>query len=86
MASMNGCYFCKKAKPIFQKHAQEHSDIQFYIVNGPKTNFAQLVYKESDNVMKIRGYPAFVFIKDGKIQDYLVGAKIEELEKKIKLL
>lgn len=86
MGTMDYCYFCKKAEPIFKKHAQKYPNIDFYITNGPRTNMAQHVHKESDNKIKIRGYPAFIFIKNGKIIDHLLGINIEQLEQKIKAL
>jgi thiol-disulfide isomerase/thioredoxin len=85
MGSMNGCHFCKKAEPIFKKYAQEYPDINFYTTNGLKTNMAREVNK-LDSTIKIRGYPAFLFIKDGKINDHLLGVNIEQLDNKIKAL
>jgi len=85
MGSMNGCHFCKKAEPIFKKYAQDNPDIDFYTTNGLKTNMAREVNK-LDSTIKIRGYPAFLFIKDGKINDHLLGVNIEQLDKKIKAL
>lgn len=93
MGNMQGCHFCKMVKPIFEKHAKKYSNISFYIVNGltsflindKKQNLAQIVY-EKNNKIKIRGYPTFLFIKDGKIQDHLMGVNIEMLEDKIQSL
>jgi hypothetical protein len=86
MGSMNGCHFCTIVTPAFKKHAEQYTEVEFFVTNGLKTNMSQSVKKATNDVINIKGFPAFLFIKDGQIQDYLVGAHIENLEKKIQAL
>jgi thiol-disulfide isomerase/thioredoxin len=80
MGTMDGCSHCKHVIPTFQSYSSQFPLINFLIVNGPQKNMGQLVYKETNNTIAIRGYPAFIFIRDGKIQDCLLGTNIEQLE------
>lgn len=86
MGTMDHCHFCKQAKPIFQSYPAQFPHIGFFIANGPKTNMGQIVYKETNSAIAIRGYPAFLFIKDGEIKDHLLGTNIEKLENKLSSL
>ena len=86
MGSMDACPHCKTITPIFENHAKKHPSISFIKANGPKTNMHGVTKRESQGKgdFKIIGYPAFVFIKDKKIVNVVVGGTPELLEKAIK--
>ena len=86
MGSMDGCHFCTVVKPTFKKYAEQYTEVDFFVTNGLKTNMYQSVKEATNDTIKIKGFPAFLFIKNGQIQDHLLGARIEELEKKIRAL
>ena len=86
MGSMDGCPHCKVVEPIFKKHAEQNPNIDFFVTNGLKTKMYQYVKEATNDTIRIKGFPAFLFIKNGQIQDHLLGARIEELEKKIRAL
>lgn len=85
MGSMETCPHCKIIAPTFESYAKKNKTISFVKANGPAVNMHGAVKRESKGKgdFKIIGYPAFVFIKDKKIDSVVVGATPETLEKAI---
>lgn len=85
MGSMETCPHCKIIAPVFENHAKKNKAITFVKANGPAVNMHGAVKRESKDKgdFKIIGYPAFVFIKDKRIDSVVVGATPETLEKAI---
>lgn len=87
MGSMDACVNCKTIAPLFSDLAKKNKSITFYKANGPAIRMHEHIKNESSRQgtdFKIIGYPAFVFIKDKKITDVIVGAIPERLETGVK--
>ncbi|KAJ0043827.1 thioredoxin H2 [Pistacia vera] len=70
------CGPCKFMEPAVQEMANKFSDVQF----------AKIDVDELSDVaqeFKVQAMPTFVLVKQGKEVDRVVGAKKDELEKKI---
>lgn len=87
-ASMKNCPHCKIVKPKFKNASlnKKHHKIKFTQVNGPALKIHKHVARESKDKFKIPGYPSFIFVKNKKIVDVLIGGEIKELEQKLKNL
>lgn len=85
MGSMETCPHCKVITPAFENYSKKNKGITFVKANGPAVNMHGAVKRESKGKgdFKIIGYPAFVFIKDKKIDSVVVGATPETLERAI---
>lgn len=85
MGSMENCPHCKIIAPVFENHSKKNKKISFFKANGPSINMHGAVKRESKGKgdFKIIGYPAFVFIRDKRIDSVIVGATPEILEKAI---
>lgn len=91
MAWMDNCPHCNTIKPVFNElaHDKKHKGIKFASVNGKALKIHKHVERETkdyDKPFKVAGYPSFIFIKNKKIADVLVGGNEEKLKQKIKQL
>lgn len=84
--SMNNCPHCEMVKPAFNKIAsqEKYGHITFALANGPKLHIHEHVKRETDGKFKIPGYPVFLFIKDKKIKNVIIGADKDKLNDEIK--
>lgn len=71
--SASWCGPCKMFKPVFEQFANEHSDIEckYIDVNNDEA--------EQYNDLFIKAVPTVVFLKDGREQARLSGAKSKKL-------
>ncbi|KAJ1812121.1 glycerol ether metabolic process [Coemansia sp. RSA 2599] len=67
------CGSCKAMKPVFEKLANNHSDITFLSVDVDE---ASDIAQEHE----ITSMPTFKFLDHGKVVDTVVGAKKQALE------
>ncbi len=89
MGSMEACPHCKTIGPLFDDLSKKNRSICFVKANGLTTKMHVHVKNESSRQntdFKIIGYPAFVFIKDKKIVNVVIGATPERLENAIRCL
>lgn len=87
MGSMEACPHCKTIGPLFDHFSKKHQSICFVKANGATTKMHVHVKNESlrqNTDFKIIGYPAFVFIKNKKIANVVIGATPERLENAIR--
>jgi thioredoxin len=71
------CGVCKRVKPDVDKLAQQHSDVNFILIDGDKHGGLKRKYGT-------RAYPTFVFLDaNGKEVDRVVGRNVEAMKKSI---
>ncbi|OWM69768.1 thioredoxin H2-like [Punica granatum] len=70
------CGPCKLMEPLVHKLADEYADVSF-----AKIDVDEL--RDAAQEFKVQAMPTFVLMKGGKEVDRVIGAKKDELEKKI---
>lgn len=66
------CGPCKMIKPIFEKYANQFSSFTFLKINVDEHEDLMIKYK-------IQSMPTFLFLKNGKVVDKVVGANVPKL-------
>lgn len=84
LCSMDNCPHCQMISPIFEKKASLYKKVAFYKANGPSLHIHDHVQRETKGKFKIPGYPVFLFIKNKKIDNVLIGASKDKLDAAIK--
>jgi len=80
------CPHCKMFEKPFKEMATKYRSINFLSADGKKLNASQIIKDVTKNEIKIPGYPSILYIKNGRIIDYLIGGDPKKLEAKIKKL
>lgn len=77
MISMDGCGHCKDATPGFDEISQrpEFKDLEFLKLEKDADGVSEVV-----DTLDLGGYPAFVCVKEGKVQHTEIGFNKEKLE------
>ncbi|KAJ6794776.1 thioredoxin H1 [Iris pallida] len=70
------CGPCRMMAPIFAELAKKFADVVFLKVDVDEL-------KDVATEWEIEAMPTFLFVKDGKIVDKIVGARKDDLPKKI---
>ncbi|MBD3638933.1 MAG: thioredoxin family protein [Crocinitomicaceae bacterium] len=70
--SAGWCGNCRIMKPKFKKHASEHEDISFVIVDAEK-------FPESRKLAKVDNLPTFAAFKNGELVDQIQTNKADNL-------
>ena len=91
MCWMENCPHCNTIKPIFYQFAQDkkYKNISFAHANGPDLKIHKHIARETqayEKPLKIPGYPSFIFIKDKKVVDVLIGGSEDKLKQKLRNL
>ena len=77
---MPWCGYCKKIEPEYKAMSERNPNVIFLEVNmeNDKINGGEIAKR-----FKVSGYPTFIFIKNEKYVDEVVGASMESLQDKI---
>lgn len=70
------CPHCKMFEKPFEESAKKHKEIHFYSADGKKLNAPKIIAEfteKYDKQIKIPGFPTILYIKDGKIQNHMIG-------------
>lgn len=70
------CPHCKMFEKPFEESAKKYKNITFYSADGKKLNAPKVVAEFTEKYIKpikIPGFPTIIYIKDGKIQNYMIG-------------
>lgn len=80
------CMPCRMMTPVLEEAAKQYSGrVQFVKIDVSTSNFAVDKVLASINAPSIKGIPAFLFVKDGKVVSMEVGRKeMSELHQLIK--
>ena len=74
--SSKNCGPCRASKAMFERLSNNYSNITFIEVDVDKGNPVAIAYG-------IKGIPAFVFVKNGKVVDSVLGYSGKETENNI---
>lgn len=72
------CGFCKKMAPVYEGYAKQYPKAHL-----AKVDFTQEHGKKLAQDAGVNGFPTFVFYKDGKKVDEVIGADEESLKNKL---
>lgn len=80
------CSYCTMFSKIFEDYAKKYRSINFISADGKKLNAPKIVSDFTKDTIKIPGYPAVLYIKNGTIADYQIGGNPKVLEEKVQNL
>lgn len=80
------CPHCKIFEKPFEETAKKYQSIDFFSANGKTLDASKIIKDITNNQIKIPGYPSILFIKNGKIVDYLIGGDPKKHTEKVKKL
>ena len=68
------CGHCKASKPFYEECAQATNEVHFCKVNGGEEESKPLMQFLTGKGVQIRGFPFFVCVQGGKVQESHTGA------------
>ncbi|KAM2781796.1 hypothetical protein FF1_011538 [Malus domestica] len=70
------CGPCRAMEPIFREYANKFTDVEFVKLDVDELSDVAVEFS-------VEAMPSFVFVKNGEVVDKVVGARKDELQKKI---